>query len=402
MTGALPALAGVVQQPFMRPDGTICTTPGYDPATRLYGSFGAPNGSRAEDPTRDDAEAALARLDALLEEFHFVDAVDRAAALSAMLTAAVRPGLPTAPMFVVRAHVPGSGKSYLCELISAIASPRRAAPLAFPGSDDECEKVLLAQFRRGSAVIEFDNVTRDLQPYKTLCTALTSERISGRVRWASRIIELSTRSLMLANGNNVDPVGDLARRCITVRLDVLTERPAERSFNEPNLLEVVRQHRGEYVAAALTVVRAWLVAGMPKTECPEQGSFNRWSDWCRHPLLWLGKPDPVGSMRVAHQEDPGRVLLGRLLTILHGRAGSGPVMARDLVGWAADEHPGADDEQSLGEILDEIAGDRGGAINRRRLGRWLKAQTGHIVGGLRLQRYPRRMNAETWHVVAAV
>lgn len=402
VTGALPALAGIVQQPFMRFDGTVCTMAGYDPGSRLYGAFEAADWSGMEHPTQEDARAALERLDGLLEEFHFVDPVDRAAALSAMLTAAVRPGLPTAPMFLVRAHVPGSGKSYLCSLITEIASPRRGAPLAFPGSEDECEKVLLAEFRRGSAVIEFDNLTRDLQPYKKLCTALTSERISGRVLGTSRTIELSTRALMLANGNNVDPVGDLARRCITIRLDAATERPAERRFHQPNLLEVMRQKRHEYVAAALTVTRAWLAAGMPKADCTEQGSFNRWSDWCRHPLVWLGQPDPVASMKVAHQEDPMRVLLGRLLAIWHERAGSAPVMVRNLLAWGSEECPAADDEPGLAEVLDEIAGERSGEVNSRRLGRWLKAHAGHIVGGLKLQRFPRRLNAETWQVVKAV
>lgn len=400
VTGELPALAGVVQQPYMRDDGTICSTPGYDRVSRLYGAFAAPDWPCLEHPTQNDARAALERLEGLLDEFQFVDAVDRAASLSAMLTAAVRPGLATAPMFLTRAHVPGSGKSYLCALITAMASPRRGAPLAFPSSDDECEKVLLAQFRRGSAVIEFDNLTRDLLPYKKLCTALTSERVTGRVLGTSRTLELSTRVLLLANGNNVDPVGDLARRCITIRLDALTERPAERTFTRPDLLEQVRQQRDEYVAAALTVVRAWLVAGMPKAKCAEQGSFNRWSDWCRQPLLWLGHPDPVATMSTAHSEDPERVLLGRLLEIWQARAASGPVMVRDLVAWAAE---GSSDtgsgELGLADVLDQIAGDRGGSINRKRLGWWLKAHSGHIVGGRRLQRHPRRANADTWHVV---
>ena len=41
----------------------------------------------------------------------------KAAALAAMFTAVVRPSLPYAPAFHVRAPVFGSGKTYLCELI---------------------------------------------------------------------------------------------------------------------------------------------------------------------------------------------------------------------------------------------------------------------------------------------
>jgi hypothetical protein len=62
-------------------------------------------------------------LEDLLTEFHFVAATDKAAALSAIFTAVVRPSLPHAPGFHARAPVFGSGKTYLCELIGAFAGP---------------------------------------------------------------------------------------------------------------------------------------------------------------------------------------------------------------------------------------------------------------------------------------
>ena len=68
----------------------------------------------------------------------------------------------------------GVGKSYLCELITAFATPRRGTPTSFPNDDDECRKLLLAELLRALAVVEFDNLTGDLLPHKSLCTALTS------------------------------------------------------------------------------------------------------------------------------------------------------------------------------------------------------------------------------------
>ena len=52
-------------------------------------------------PTPDAARVALALLEDLLVEFHFVAATDKAAALSAIFTAVVRPTLPHAPAFHV-------------------------------------------------------------------------------------------------------------------------------------------------------------------------------------------------------------------------------------------------------------------------------------------------------------
>jgi hypothetical protein len=55
--------------------------------------------------------------------------------------------MPVAPMFHARAHMVGSGKSYLCELITAFATPQRGTPTAFPADDKECRKLLLADLR---------------------------------------------------------------------------------------------------------------------------------------------------------------------------------------------------------------------------------------------------------------
>src|SRR5690606_26471613 len=96
-------------------------------------------------PNRDDAQHALSILDELLSECAFAAPEDRSAALSALLTAAVRPSLPLAPMFHVMAHQPGSGKSYLCQLITALATSTPSSPVAFPRSNDACDKLLLSQ-----------------------------------------------------------------------------------------------------------------------------------------------------------------------------------------------------------------------------------------------------------------
>ncbi len=56
--------------------------------------------------------------------------VDRAVALSGIFTAIVRGVLPTAPLHAIRAHTPGTGKSFLVDLASTIASGRRCPVIA--------------------------------------------------------------------------------------------------------------------------------------------------------------------------------------------------------------------------------------------------------------------------------
>ena len=390
----LPVLAGLTRQPYLRSDGSLMTVPNYDTASGMFGVFDAREYTIPEHPTRQDAEAALAVLKDLLTEFSFASGTDVAAALAAMLTATIRPSLPHAPMFHVRAHMVGSGKSYLCELITAFATPQRGTPTTFPGDDEECRKLLLAELLRAPAVIEFDNLTGDLVAHKSLCTALTSEHMTGRILGVSKTATVNTRAIFLSSGNNVGPVNDMARRCITINLDPGCEVPAARTFMRPDLVREVLRERGKKVSAALTIIRAWMEAGSPKSQCKSLAGFTDWSDLCRQPLLWLGLPDPTESVFVAMAEDPDRETLGRLLQAWHKAFGRTATMVRDAV-----DRMLVDAE--LREVLHDIAGERG-ELNRRRLGWWIKRHAGRIVDGGRFVLSDGNGSAAKWQVVQSV
>lgn len=390
----LPVLNGLTRQPYLRQDGSLMTTAGYDQATGMFGVFDARAFSIPDMPTREQAEAALAVLKDLLTEFSFASESDLAAALAAIITAAVRPSLNVAPMFHARAHMVGSGKSYLCELITAFATPQRGTPTTFPADDEECRKLLLAELLRAPAVIEFDNLTGDLVAHKSLCTGLTSVFMSGRILGVSKTATVSTRALFLSSGNNVGPVQDMTRRCLTIHLSPQCEVPAARTFTRPDLVREVLRERGRYVSAALTVVRAWIVAGKPKMACKSLASFGDWSDLCRQPLLWLGCADPTASVFAAMAEDPDRETLARLLTAWHAVFGKTPAMVRDAVRQA---NATFDDNNELREVLRDIADERG-EINRRKLGWWIRRHAGRIVDGLRFVRASGNRSAEAWRV----
>jgi hypothetical protein len=284
----------------------------------------------------------------------------------------------------------GSGKTYLCELITAFATPQRGTPTTFPADDEECRKLLLAEFLRAPAVIEFDNLTGELLAHKSLCTALTSEYLSGRILGLSKTATVSTRTLFLSSGNNVGPIQDMARRCITIHLDPGCELPATRRFKRPDLVREVLRERGRYVSAALTVVRAWIVAGRPKTARKSLAGYGDWSDLCRQPLLWLGCADPAASIFEAMAENPDRETLARLLSAWHAVFGRTPTRVRDVVGQASFV---GDENVELREVLHDIADERG-AINRRKLGRWIKRHAGRMVDGLRFVRADGNRSAE--------
>ena len=389
----LPVLHGLARQPYLRADGSLMTTAGYDAASAMFGIFDAREFTVPGKPTRKQALAALQLLQELLAEFCFTSALDQAAALAAILTATIRPSLATAPMFHIRAHLAGAGKSYLCALFSAFATPQRGTPFTFPADDEETRKMLMAELLRAPAVIEFDNLTGDLAAHKSLCTALTSEFMSGRILGVSKTATVGTRTLFLSSGNNVGPIQDMTRRCLTIRLDPDCEHPVQRNFKRPDLVREVLRERGRYVSAALTIVRAWISAGKPKTPCKSLAGYGDWSDLCRQPLLWLGCADPTAAIFAAINDDPDREILGRLLHAWQAVFGKRPAMIRE----AAKEGVTEASQLELLEVLRDIAEERG-AINRRKMGWWIKRHAGRIVDGRRFARASGNRSAEAWQV----
>jgi hypothetical protein len=390
----LPIINGLARQPYLRPDGSLMREAGYDPSTGIFGVFNSRKFTIPDNPAREEAQHALSILNTLLDEFCFDTPTDHSATLSAILTAAIRPSLDHAPMFHVKAHAVGSGKSYLCALISALATSQRGTPTTFPADDEECRKLLLAELLRSPAVVEFDNLTSDILPHKSLCTALTSEYMTGRILGVSKTATVCTRTLFVSSGNNVSPVKDMTRRCITINLNPQVEIPAARTFKRPNLIAEILQERERYVAAAITIVRAWIIAGRPKSKCKSLAGFGDWSDLCRQALLWLGLADPAASIFEAIKEDPDRELLGRLLRAWETIFGNIPTMVREAV---KNSNYTGNESCELKEILNDIAGERG-EINRHRLGRWIKRHEGQIVDGMRFVRSTGNTSAERWRI----
>jgi len=389
----LKPLKSAASQPHLRPDGSLCLAPGYDDDTGIFGAFDAHTIAVDPNPGIEAARAALAELEDLLVEVAFATDQDKSAALAAILTAAVRPSLPHAPLFHVTAHQPGSGKSYLCDLIAQFAGPKPSSKASFPTSNEECGKLLLSQLMRSPAVIEFDNLTMNIKPYDKLCSALTTEMIEGRVLSTSSTMGVSTRTLFLSSGNNVKPINDMLRRTMVIHLDPMVETPSARTFARPNLLADLRRDRSRYVTAALTVVRAWLASGAASVECRPLGSFGEWSKWCRESLIWLGCEDPAAGLFEALESDPEKLLLGRVLEGWNARYGASATMVRNVVPAAMRME--ADDD--FREALIEASGGND-SVNVRKLGHWLAHQQGRIVRGLRLVKARKTGSAQNWCV----
>ena len=126
--------------------------------------------------------------------------------------------------------------------------------------------------------------------------------VKVRILGYSETPDCEVRTAMFATGNNITFTRDMVRRGLVCNLETLDERPELRRFNR-NTLRQAAANRATYVAAGLTIMRAYLTAGAPEV-CGPFGSYAEWSTMVRSPLVWLGEPDPVASVDKTQAEDP--------------------------------------------------------------------------------------------------
>ncbi len=378
----LPVLVGVTRQPYFREsDGMLINKSGYENSTQRFGVFDSRQ-FVIHEPKLESAKEALSLLEELLTEFHFVSGNDKAAALSAILTAVVRPTLPYAPAFHVRAPTMGSGKTYLCELIGAFAGPAGNAKVSYPTTSEEATKVMLALLLTNPAVIEFDDMDTDWVPHGTIKRMLTAEQITDRILGVSKTATVSTRTLFLGSGNNVGPIRDLLRRVLTIHIDPRCATPGTMSY-QGSPVENVRKSRGKYVSAALTIIQAWRKVGMPKTKVDNIVTYGgAWSDFCRHPLIWLGLPDPASSLIEQIRHDPDSEVLENFMAEWYQAFGSTPTTTRKVLDKASQGFPAS----SLNDALMELPVVEKGHINASRFGWLIIRNTNRIIGNFEFQK----------------
>jgi hypothetical protein len=136
--------------------------------------------------------------------------------------------------------------------------------------------------------------------------------------------------------------------------------------------------RGRYIAAALTIARAYGVGGMPDRP-PPFASFDAWSDKVRGSLMWLRQADPVETVAepaVADlaSERRGEVFAAIAVTFPNGL----DFGVRDLVAASGKD-------ETLRAALEGVARGKGDApISNLSLGWWLRRNANRITGGFKL------------------
>lgn len=352
-----PELDGMVDYPILRPDGTIVQKDGYDQASRMILNINREFPAIPDNPTREDAMKSLATLRELVSDFCFASEVDESCWLAMQLTPIARSAYtgPTGPAYMVNGNSPAVGKGLIAWLTHYIACGTAPPAAVWPdGTYSQTQELTSLLLNNPGPMISFDNVVGKITG-PALEAFLTGEVYQQRILGGNQSLTCEPKCVTMFTGNGLIAYGDSVRRVCEIKLKDMTGDPgARQSFKHPDLKAHVIENRDKYLAAALTILRAYIVAGKPKSNIPPWASFDGWSDMVRHPIAWLGMPDPFENREDTASRDGranGLALLCEALEPYSGKHEHG-LSSREILAKATDRIAYNSEAENLTEAIE--------------------------------------------------
>lgn len=400
-------LETVVEAPVLRPDGSVLQEPGYDKRTGILYIPNTRFEAVPDEPTRQDVDRALGLLREVVCDFPFRKPEHQSAWLSSLLTPLARTTFRgPSPVNLIDANVRGAGKSLLADAVAMLLTGRDAARMSYTRNEEELRKAVTSiAMGSNSQIVLIDNIRGHFGD-ATLDRALTSGIWRDRLLGKNVDVEIPLQVTWYATGNNIILSGDLARRCLHIRLESEEERPENRSpdaFRHHPLLPWLEKERGRILPAALTLLRAWWAAGQPRDKLSGWGSFDGWSQIVRPCLVWLDLPDPADTRE--DLEDSAEVEACALASLilgleeflrlpqLNGQATAAEIL-RELERADNDEH--AELRQALADLVPRLK--PGQLPSTRQLGVLLRRHRGRYVDGACLTQARPEHKTTVWAV----
>lgn len=283
--GTLPELRGVSNTPLITSSGRIIDSAwGYDEELKLFSAC-----EFAVQPMFPDE--AIPVIKDVLTDFPFIGGgAGRyyAAALSAILTAVIRPVLDICPMYVITSSQYSDGKSVLSGVIAASAGVEQSlGQLSRGGNDEEQEKQLSAILSRGRRVVTLDNHDGEFRS-AALTETLTSTNPEFRVLGTNETRSVPNNTMFLLNGVNTAPSLDLQTRSVFIRL-ARTNLDPNRKFRYMDVVGHTLQNRSKMVSAAIGMIKWAMEQG--DGEWKPNHRFKMWDYMVRRTVMMLCRVD---------------------------------------------------------------------------------------------------------------
>lgn len=382
-------IKAAVKLPVVRPDGTIITARGLDDETGLYCLDSVGRSPRILDAT--NLRAAIERTWAPFAEFPFAGPEDIATFWAALLTTACRPSLLTAPGFLISAQAPGTGKTKLGECLMLLSGASTAS-VSLPNESAEQAKVVASVLLEAPSGVLLDNLMGTLKPQATFCSAMTSEIFKSRLLGGNVMAGTPNRALWVLTGNNVGLSGDLVRRILTIRLTSVENPELVQHDFDP--VEVIRRSTVDRRADLLDIFHTFQQAGLPEQARGGFASFEQWNKLVRQCVVWLGKGDPLDTLKLAQIEDDSAITLRMMLNAWYERFGNEPVRLRNV-----GTNPFEGETAELWQEAYARVCEFNGRLDPSRLAYWLRRVKGRRDGGMRFENHTNRIGVAEWRVV---
>lgn len=336
----LHVLAGVLEAPALRPDGSIIVAKGFDAATGYYLAHEFELEGLKERPSHDDATRALAKLQHLFscdkdgkKGFAWKNGIkDSIVPIAMLLSALARPAIQAPkgciPLFAFSASGKGAGKGTAVDIVFVIATGRTAPVISWSDDEDENDKRIGGVAFDAPPLACIDNIPEDVTfAHARLDAALTSDETAFRVLGKTGNVIIPWLTILAVTGNNFVGGGDIGRRGLICYQCPDVEDPSAIPQDMrviPNIIDHVLEHREEYLVAALTILRAYCVNGRREMGC-ELGTFTKWAKLVGNALAWAGAGNItdwlIGSDSTS--EAPQKAAVRELARCLHKATESG-------------------------------------------------------------------------------
>lgn len=311
----VPACVGFQQLPLVLPDGSLKSGRGYDLETGLM--FRVP---------RELDDMLLRRraysLDAAKKAYRFLveewlgdvltDDAGKAALIAICLTIIERHLLDEHICAAISAVQAKTGKTTAIRMICAAVLGDSPPARAWPEDETERQKALLAIAMEGVPAIVFDNVAEFAKLNSTqLCMALTSGTVGGRILGTSRSATPDSRFVPIFTGNSIRPVGDLASRCLVVKMVANSSQPENREFRHIFPVAWTKQNRAKILVALYALLLVRRERREPKSR------FKMWDRLVAHPIQVVSGIDLTNSFAENEQSDEEKQPTTAKLALLH-------------------------------------------------------------------------------------
>ncbi len=288
----VPELEKIVTVPTFTKDGDLIQMPGYHKASGLL-YLPDPGFEIPAIPTSGLEHAAQQSAEYLIDlfsDFPFdgctrqENVANPGASLTNFLALLLTPFVSAIIDDVVPAHLltkpaPGTGASLLAEACQLVTDGRTDLRPPLSRNEDERRKALFTALQTQKNFLVYDNVAGEMDS-PTIASFLTSREWTDRILGRTGERTMRNSSATVWTGINPGFSPELLRRLSLIKLDAKMANPGERnpaSFKiKGDLKSYIRAHRGQIIAACLTLVKHWIEKGKPNAKSNPLASFERW------------------------------------------------------------------------------------------------------------------------------